>query len=403
MIQMDSHYLNNTQHVYDKGRVMQTEQQRAVTRLCIQCGLFLLQHGAESALVDELSSRLGRALGMDSVESSISSNAIVLTTIKDGQCLTSTRKNHDRGINMHVVTEVQHIVILAEHHLLDYKGVEKRFSQIQPLRYPRWLVALMVGLSCACFCKLNNGGWDGAVITFFASTTAMYIRQLLAQRHLHPQINFCLTAFAATTISGLLLQLPTFSDTPTIAMAASVLLLVPGFPLINAVADMFKGHINTGLARWAIASLLAQDMILAAIPAVGFAMVFNVPVRALRWCALLGAIGHGSRMILMTSGLNIEWSTFMASMLVGTIGIQWSRWYLAHPKVFTVAAVIPMFPGISAYTAMISAVKISQLGYSEPLMITLLTNFLTASSIVGALSIGLSIPGLWLYRKRPRV
>lgn len=53
---------------------------------------FLLQHGAESALVDELSTRLGLALGMDSVESAISSNAIVLTTIKDGQCLTSTRK-----------------------------------------------------------------------------------------------------------------------------------------------------------------------------------------------------------------------------------------------------------------------------------------------------------------------
>lgn len=83
---------------------------------------FLLQHGAESALVDELSTRLGLALGMDSVESAISSNAIVLTTIKDGQCLTSTRKNQDRGINMHVVTEVQHIVILAEHKLLDIKG-----------------------------------------------------------------------------------------------------------------------------------------------------------------------------------------------------------------------------------------------------------------------------------------
>ena len=119
---------------------MQTEQssQRTVTRLCIQCGLFLLQHGAESALVDELSTRLGLALGMDSVESAISSNAIVLTTIKDGQCLTSTRKNQDRGINMHVVTEVQHIVILAEHKLLDVKGVEKRFSQIKPLRYPRF-------------------------------------------------------------------------------------------------------------------------------------------------------------------------------------------------------------------------------------------------------------------------
>ena len=201
-------------------------QQRAITRLCIQCGLFLLQHGAESALVEELSTRLGLALGMDSVESAISSNAIVLTTIKNGECLTSTRKNVDRGINMHVVTEVQHIVILAEHKLLDYRDVEKRFAQIRPL------------------------------VSFCASTVAMYIRQVLTHRSMHPQINFCITAFVATTISGLLLRLPTFASTPTIAMAASVLLLVPGFPLINAVADMFKGHINTGLARWAIASLL---------------------------------------------------------------------------------------------------------------------------------------------------
>lgn len=213
----------------------------------------------------------------------------------------------------------------------------------------------------------------------------MYVRQLLTHRQLHPQINFCITAFVATTVSGLLLRLPQFANTPTIAMAASVLLLVPGFPLINAVADMFKGHINTGLARWAIASLLTLATCIGVVmamtlwgyadgrdrfsagagagyaagrdPAVGFAMVFNVPQRALPWCALLGAIGHGSRMVMMTAGFNIEWSTFMASMLVGSIGIQWSRWYLAHPKVFTVAAVIPMFPGISAYTAMISAVK----------------------------------------------
>ncbi|RDT49818.1 threonine/serine exporter [Escherichia coli] len=153
---------------------------------------------------------------------------------------------------------------------------------------------------------------------------------------------------------------------------------------------------------WFLLNLI-QDMVLAAIPAVGFAMVFNVPHRALPWCALLGAIGHGTRFAMVTWGFNIEWSTFIASMLVGSIGIRWSRWYLAHPKVFTVAAVIPMFPGISAYTAMISAVKISHLGYNEDLMILLLTNFLKASSIVGALSIGLSIPGLWIYRKRPRV
>ncbi|HCJ98584.1 MAG TPA: threonine/serine exporter [Serratia grimesii] len=148
---------------------------------------------------------------------------------------------------------------------------------------------------------------------------------------------------------------------------------------------------------------LLQDMLLAAVPALGFAMVFNVPVRALRYCALLGAVGHGSRMLMMHAGMNIEWATFLASILIGMIGIYWSRWLLAHPKVFTVAAVIPMFPGIPAYTAMISVVEISHLGYSEALMATLMSNFLKACFIVGALSIGLSLPGLWLYRKRPGV
>ena len=148
---------------------------------------------------------------------------------------------------------------------------------------------------------------------------------------------------------------------------------------------------------------LLQDLLLAAVPALGFAMVFNVPVRALRYCALLGALGHGSRMLLMHFGMNIEWGSFLAAILIGIIGIYWSRWLLAHPKVFTVAAVIPMFPGISAYTAMISVVEISHLGYSEALMSVMISNFLKACFIVGALSIGLSVPGLWLYRKRPGV
>lgn len=158
-----------------------------------------------------------------------------------------------------------------------------------------------------------------------------------------------------------MLRLPAFTNTSTVAMAASVLLLVPGFPLINAVADMFKGHINTGLARWALASLLTLATCIGVVMAmtmwglrgwhnlvsvraasgygaVGHSgrrvcMVFNVPQRALRWCALLGAIGHGSRMVMMTAGFNIEWATFLAALLVGSIGIQWSRWYLAHPKI----------------------------------------------------------------------
>ncbi|MEA7520277.1 threonine/serine exporter family protein, partial [Salmonella enterica subsp. enterica serovar Virginia] len=50
-------------------------------------------------------------------------------------------------------------------------------------------------------------------------------------------------------------------------------------------------------------------------PAVGFAMVFNVPHRALPWCALLGALGHGSRMLMMSAGFNIDTILTMVNMM----------------------------------------------------------------------------------------
>lgn len=157
---------------------------------------------------------------------------------------------------MHVVTEVQHIVILVEHHLADIDEARKRFEHIKPLRYPRWIIIVMVALSCGCFSKLNGGDWDGFLVSALGGGMGMWVRQLLTHRQVNPLINFCITAFVATSVSGLLLKLPYFQVTATISMAASVLLLVPGFPLINAVADMFKGHVNTGLARWAMATML---------------------------------------------------------------------------------------------------------------------------------------------------
>ncbi|WP_167494708.1 MULTISPECIES: threonine/serine exporter family protein [Vibrio] len=148
---------------------------------------------------------------------------------------------------------------------------------------------------------------------------------------------------------------------------------------------------------------LANDMFFAAIPAVGFALVFNVPQRALIYCALGGALGHGSRYLMMEFGIPIEWATFFAATVVGMIGVHWSHRLLAHPKVFTVAALIPMVPGVFAFKAMIAMVEINNLGYTPELLATLMENFLKAMFIIAGLAIGLAMPGLLFYRRRPIV
>ncbi|HDL4152235.1 TPA: threonine/serine exporter family protein, partial [Mannheimia haemolytica] len=74
-------------------------------------------------------------------------------------------------------------------------------------------------------------------------------------RHYNPLIVFAVTAFVASLIAGIALKY-NIGNQPQIALASSVLLLVPGFPLINALADILKGHINMGIARWALATIL---------------------------------------------------------------------------------------------------------------------------------------------------
>ncbi|EOG7790132.1 threonine/serine exporter family protein, partial [Vibrio fluvialis] len=99
----------------------------------------------------------------------------------------------------------------------------------------------------------------------------------------------------------------------------------------------------------------------------------------------------------------IEWATFFAATIVGMIGVQWSHKFLAHPKVFTVAALIPMVPGVFAYKAMIAMVEINHLGFTPELLETLLENFLKAMFIIAGLAVGLAVPGLLFYRRKPIV
>ena len=230
-------------------------EQREVSRLAVAAGQRLLQHGAESTLVMDVTTRLGLALGVESVEVSLSASSMVLTTLNHGRCITTTRRCQDRGINMQVVTEIQRVCIMAERGVIDVDGVHQRLEQIKPLRYNRFLVIVMIGLSCASFSRLAGGDWPVFLLTFVASSVGMFVRQEIAHAHFNPLLNFGVTAFVTTLISGMG-QVYQIGETPFLAMASSVLMLVPGFPLINAVSDMVKGFSNMGIARWTIASLL---------------------------------------------------------------------------------------------------------------------------------------------------
>ena len=420
--------------------------QHEVTRLCVLSALLLLQYGAESNLVVGVSTRLGYALGASRVECTLTANSIVLTTVFDSYCITTARRNVDRGVNMTVVSGVQRIMLAAEEGKLDRVGVHEALERVQQQTrvYHPWLVLLLVAVSCACFARLSGGSWAVCALTFAASVCGMRVRQWLGGLHFNAMLVFMATAFVTSLVAGLGLRVQMGNDAH-IAMASAVLMLVPGFPLINSLSDVLKGFMNMGIGRWALATvltlgsslgivmalavlgidswtnaaaapsapppdalalvwLLLNDGFFAAIPAVGFALLFNVPPRALKFCAALGALGHGTATVLKLAGITPVFATFFGAALIGTLGVWLAqRYHRAHPKVFTVAAVIPMFPGIPAYKAMLSLVLIEKEGYSPERFAVMVDQFVQTGFLLSALVFGLALPGLLFYRQKPVV
>ena len=225
------------------------QKQTILTRGIIKAAVLMSEFGAESILIEQTAQRLGKALGIDSVEISLIPSAIVLTTLHDNQCVTTTRRVHHKPINMSIVCDIQKIVINMEKQRYDVTYLVKALKDIQPNYYNRWLVVFMVGLACASFAYLQGSDWSAFFITFFASSIAMFVRQELSKRRFVLIITFGVTAFVATIIASIS-QINGISSTPNIALASSVLLLAPGFSFINSFLDALKGYLMMGWGRW---------------------------------------------------------------------------------------------------------------------------------------------------------
>lgn len=231
------------------------EEQSIITRGIIKAAVIMSEYGAESILIEQTAQRLGKALGANSVELSLIPSAIVLTTLYNEQSVTTTRRVHHKPINMSIVCEIQKIVLKMEKNDYDVNYLYTILKNIEPNYYNRWLVVFMVGLACGSFAYLQGGDFFSIGITFIASSVAMITRQELSKIRFVMIINFGITAFVATLIAGTS-KLYGFSSTPNIALAASVLLLAPGFAFVNSFLDSFKGYMMMGWGRWMEGTIL---------------------------------------------------------------------------------------------------------------------------------------------------
>ena len=138
--------------------------------------------------------------------------------------------------------------------------------------------------------------------------------------------------------------------------------------------------------------------------ALGFAVLFNVPRRALVGCALGGALAYAVRTLLVQSELvGIEAATLLGATAVGFLGVKFGRYWRVPAPVFIVPGVIPLVPGYLAFRTMIDLLTLTTHAptVDETLLLTAAVNSLKTVLIVGGIAAGVAIPSLLLRRHRP--
>lgn len=241
---------------------MAYEDQQQITRLCVRCGLLLMQYGAESATVVDLCQRLGKALGVASVECSIAFNGVTITTIYSNRCITTLRASTTQAININIIIQIQTIILDLENMPVTstLEHATQRFDALDRdnNNHPA-LVSVMVGIACACFSLLAGGDMGVIAITFIASTVGFAIKHFLAENYFNPFVVGLATAFCTSLLASMTLIFHIGND-PHIAMASSILFLIPSFPLINSLSDILKGYMNIGIGRFMFVMVLSLSV-----------------------------------------------------------------------------------------------------------------------------------------------
>jgi uncharacterized membrane protein YjjP (DUF1212 family) len=229
-----------------------------IVELALWVGRLQMESGAETQRVEESVRIVGVGLGCDWGHIVVTHGAIIATYFGGGDFRTKVLSVHSGGVNMTALEALSHLCHRVEEHRFGVAEVRAELERIEGTgrAYSELQTWLSGGIGCAAFCGLFEGDAAALALTAAASSVAMAVRSACSRRRYNPLVTAGVTALVAGIIVGGLQALTSLSRTPAAALAASVLMLVPGAAAMNALEDLIKGHVLVGLARAAFAGLI---------------------------------------------------------------------------------------------------------------------------------------------------
>ena len=416
--------------------------------LLLRTGQLLVESAADTNRIMRNMKRTAAFLGLpeEHLHIYVQYNMLMVNLSDDEHSFTKFQRCDKHGINMTTISLISKLSwkAIREDYSIDQYAEELEAIAKRPRNYTANQVAIGTGFACGGFCIQFGCDWIAFFYASLAAAVGMRLKGLLVEKGINVYMSIAISAFISTVIAWATGFLPAWTSTPLHPLLACALFIVPGVPLINFVDDMLDNYIQVGLTRAINTFLMIVAMSFgiafflkivnfdltqfytipmiphnsywsyaaaAAISAMGFSMIFNIP-RRLLWVVAIGGIiavctrnfvnlGPSNNNVGLDMGLAI--GSLAGSALASLIAVKAVHWVHAPNHVISIPSVIPMVPGVLMYRALVGLIEMNG-------VVGELTNamkFGMASGItIMCIALGVAIPNVfarrWVAKDRQR-
>lgn len=230
--------------------IVRHRQLERIANVALRAGRIMMESGAAVSVVHRGVGMIARGLGVEDVGMRSGYASLEITVHAAGNTITRMMQVGRLGVNHRLDQAIRRLAVRASKGGMGVDDVDEEIGRLvqDTPRHSAWVVAVAVGIACASFGRLLGIDWPAFGAVLVAGTVGQYVRHQLLHHGVNVFIVAGTIAFISATLGGIG-SILTSSGTISLAMMASILLLVPGVPSTNAQTDIMDGYPTMGSAR----------------------------------------------------------------------------------------------------------------------------------------------------------
>ncbi|MBV7274438.1 threonine/serine exporter family protein [Clostridium thailandense] len=251
-----------------------------IVNVATHAGKIMLESGAEIYRVEETMLRICNAWDIHNADTFVTPTVLMISIpTKYGEPISIIKRIKKRTVNLEKISQVNDISRHIQNKGLTLEMIEDRLSEIESSKaYSNRLNILLSGVAAGFFTLVFNGNLRDFLVALFIGCGIRIISLVLSNLDANDFfINILCGSFTALTALALThLGISSHSDKIIIG---SIMLLVPGLAITNAIRDTISGDLLSGITRGIEAFLIA----------VGIALGTGVVLKF--WISYFGGVG----------------------------------------------------------------------------------------------------------------